>query len=337
MDPLTQGVLGAVLSQSAAKKKQVAAASLFGWLGGMAADLDVLIRSDKDPLLFLEYHRQFSHALIFIPFGGLLCGLLLYFVIGRRWSLSFRQSWLFCTLGYATHGLLDACTSYGTQLLWPFSNARVDWSVLPIIDPVYTLPLLALVIYTVIKKNPKFARIAMIWVLAYPLIGMLQRDRAEAAGWELAAQRGHQPVRLEAKPSLGNLWLWKVIYEADNRYWVDAVRVAGKSLVYPGESVPKLNMARDFHWVLPDSQQAKDIDRFSWFSQGFVAQDLNNPRYLIDVRYSAVPNQIAPLWGILLSPTAKPGEHVRYQASREISAGQTSSFINMLVGKTASH
>ena len=143
MDPVTQGVLGASSAQSASTGKQLAAATLCGVVAGMAPDLDALIRSSDDPLLYLEYHRQFSHALIFIPIGALLCAVLLWRMVAR-W-LSFYQTYLFCLLGYATHGLLDACTSYGTQLFWPFSNARIAWHTVSIIDPLFTLPLLVLV------------------------------------------------------------------------------------------------------------------------------------------------------------------------------------------------
>ena len=102
MDPLTQGALGAALPQAANASRYAASAGLLGFLAGMAADLDVLIRSSEDPLLFLEYHRQFTHSLVFIPAGGLLCALVLHHLIGRRRGLAFRHTWLFCTLGYAT-------------------------------------------------------------------------------------------------------------------------------------------------------------------------------------------------------------------------------------------
>ena len=121
MDPLTQGVLGASLPQATQPARYALSAAVLGWLGGMAPDLDVLIRSPEDPLLFLEYHRHFTHALIFIPLGGLICALVLHALIGRRFGLTFKRSWLFCTLGYGTHAVLDACTTYGTLLLWPFS------------------------------------------------------------------------------------------------------------------------------------------------------------------------------------------------------------------------
>ncbi|WP_425609828.1 metal-dependent hydrolase [Vibrio splendidus] len=126
MDPLTQGVLGASLSQSASNKQHLVVAGVLGLLSGLAPDLDSLIKSQSDPLLALEFHRQFTHSLFFIPIGSLICALALHHLIAKRRGLSFKQSWLFCALGYGTHALLDACTTYGTQLLWPFTNARIN-------------------------------------------------------------------------------------------------------------------------------------------------------------------------------------------------------------------
>ncbi|HCU91201.1 MAG TPA: metal-dependent hydrolase, partial [Gammaproteobacteria bacterium] len=105
MDPLSQGVIGAT-APLAVSKKDGLLAGLLGCFSGMAADIDVLIRSDTDPILFLEFHRQFTHSLIFIPIGGFICALLLYALFARR-QLGFGRTYFFCTLGYATHGLLD--------------------------------------------------------------------------------------------------------------------------------------------------------------------------------------------------------------------------------------
>ncbi len=121
MDPISQASLGASLSQSFARdKSKQFSALLIGALAGMAPDLDMFIRSAEDPLLFLEFHRQFTHSLIFIPVGAFLCSLVFYPFFRKK--LSFAQIYLFSFLAYATHGMLDACTSYGTQLFWPFSN-----------------------------------------------------------------------------------------------------------------------------------------------------------------------------------------------------------------------
>jgi inner membrane protein len=317
MDPLTQGVLGAALPQATSREKRMAPiAGLCGAVGGMAADLDVLIASKTDPLLFLEYHRQFTHSLIFIPIGGLICALALHLTVRRWWKIDFKYTYLFATLGYATHGLLDACTSYGTLLFWPFSDSRVDWSIISIIDPLFTVPLLAAVIMAAVKRKPKIARVGLAWCGVYLLVGLIQRESAEAMAAELALKRGHTPTDIQAKPSFGNLIVWKTIYEAEGRFYVDAARVGFAPKVFEGGSVSKLDLARDFPWLQQDSQQARDVKRFAWFSQDYVARDESDPARIIDIRYSLLPNDINALWSITLDPKAGPEAHTFYQNHR---------------------
>lgn len=332
MDPLTQGVLGASLPQAASKKSEVATAGLLGFLAGMSADLDVLIRSSTDPLLFLEYHRQFTHSLIFIPVGGLVCALILHLLIGRRRQLSFIDSFKYCTLGYATHALLDSCTTYGTMLLWPFSEARFAWNTISIIDPLFTVPILTLVVFAAYRKRVVFARLAVVWALAYMSLGLWQRNSATDLGHELAAQRGHTPVRLEAKPSFANIIVWKIVYETEDRYYVDAVRTGLSPATYPGDSVAKLNIPRDLPWLDTSSQQAKDIERFRWFSNGYIARDPLIENRVIDIRYSLVPNELAPLWSIELSESAGPADHVAYRTHRDASGEESGVIWDMMIG-----
>ena len=317
MDVFTQGALGAALALAVPHKKPlVRIAGGFGFIAGMAADMDVFIRSSTDPLLALEYHRQFTHALAFIPIGGLLCAVLLHGLCGRRWQLPFLQSFIFCTLGYATHALLDAATSYGTQLLWPFSAMRVSWSIISIVDPLFTVPLAVLIAVAALRRAPLFARVAMAWVAIYLTAGVLQHNAALAMGRDIAAARGHAPLRLEAKPSFANILVWKVIYETPTHFHVDAVRAGPAPRVFDGVALPKLDLARDLPWLDPRSQQAEDIARFTSFSQGFVAQDPAHPNRIIDIRYSFVPNDIKALWSIAVSPDAAGTDHARYLTHR---------------------
>jgi len=330
MDPVTQGVLGASVPQAVSQKKHIVAASLFGALSGMAPDLDSLIRSGTDPLLYLEYHRQFSHSLIFIPFGSLICALVFYGLIARRRQISFKLTYLFCLLGYATHGLLDACTSYGTQLLWPFSTERFSWNTISIIDPLFTLPLLALVVVGVKKKNPVFAQIALCWVISYQGLGIYQHQRVAEVGAQLAEQRGQTPIRLEVKPSFGNLLLWKVIYEVEDGYYTDAVRAAPSLTVYPGEFIPKLDIERDLPWLDKDSQQARDLSRFNWFSRGYLSLDPHNPLRVIDMRYSLVPNEATGMWSIWFNQNADKTDHVIIKQDRDTSGPRREKLSRML-------
>ncbi|MCC2524086.1 metal-dependent hydrolase [Vibrio coralliilyticus] len=331
MDPLTQGLIGAALPQSVCNKKHLLVAGGLGMLAGMSPDLDVLIRSSNDPLLFLEYHRQFTHSLLFIPFGSLLCALVLHWIFARRCGLAFGQSWLYCALGFSTHALLDACTSYGTQLLWPFSQERYAWNMVSVVDPIFTLPILICLSVTFRKRTPWGARIALLWGLTYLSLGIIQKERAYNEGWQLAQERNHSPNRMEVKPSFANILVWKVIYETDEHYHVDAIRVGSSTKVYSGESIAKFDINRDLPWLEKNSQQAKDLERFRHFSNGYLAIHPNDKLSVIDVRYSMLPNQIDPMWSIKLSPAATSESHAQYITHRDNSPATRQRFWNMLV------
>ena len=318
MDPLTQGALGAVFVQATTNRtRNLGVAGGLGFLSGMAADLDALIRSSADPLLFLEYHRHFTHSLAFIPVGGLLCALVIQYVLGRRWRLTFLQTFVCCTLGYGTHALLDASTSYGTTLLWPFSDERLSWSIVPIIDPLFTVPLVTLCAATALRQTRVFSWAAMLWVSVYLSIGALQHSAALSMAKQTAESRGHSPIRFVAKPSFANILLWKTVYETSEHFHVDAVRVGLAPRHFDGTVILKLDLERDLPWLDAKSQQAKDIQRFADFSKAFVAEDPEVSNRIFDVRYSFVPNEIKPLWSVEISPAAELDAHAAYRTHRE--------------------
>ena len=338
MDPISQASLGASLSQSFATgktrsgKSTLFSALLIGALAGMAPDLDVFIRSAEDPLLFLEYHRQFTHSLIFIPFGALLCAMVFYPFARKK--LCFSQIYLFSFLGYATHGLLDGCTSYGTQLFWPFSDQRIAWNTVSIIDPLFTLPILYFITLAAYKKNVRIARVGFAYAVLFLALGVLQKHRAEEAAYALAAERGHHIERTHIKPSFGNRHVWKMIYEYDGRYYVDAVKLLWETKYIKGTSIRKLDVKRDFPWLPEDSQQAKDIERFRWFSDDYLALSPHDKNLVMDVRYSFLPNRINVMWGVEVEKYyvdhGMMDEHVDYVMSNGMDNHTLERFIEML-------
>lgn len=332
MDPISQGALGAVIPQSIASTERVRSYALLGCLSGMAPDLDFLLRSSSDPLLFLEYHRQFTHALVFVPIGAAICAALLFVTVRSR--LNLKDTYVACILGYGSHGLLDACTSYGTQLLWPFTDYRVDWNNVSIVDPAFTIPLLLLGLASFIWRRGWIAALGLFWAIAYLTAGFVQHQRVIETARELVHQRGHTPVRIDAKPGFANLIMWKVIYEHDGRYYVDAIRASSAPTVCEGESIEKLDSVKQYPWMHISSQQNKDIERFRWFSDDFLAVDPSDPLLIIDVRYSALPNRIDGLWGIRIDPDGSDEVHAAYETNRTDRADQLPRLINMVLGES---
>lgn len=333
MDPVSQGLVGAVLPQSASNKNEIRLAALVGFVSGLLADIDVLIRSSSDPLLFLDYHRQFTHSLIFIPIGGLIAAGFCWLFLKKR--LSFSKIYFYALLGYATHCFLDTCTNYGTQLLWPFSDARVAWNIVSIIDPIFTFTLLFFVIFSLVKRSTFFARLGLLFVICYLLFGLSQREAAKDALVALAGSRGHEAKRVLVHPSIGNLLVWRSIYESGGYYYVEAVRVSpfSNSKIYNGKSIKVFDPATELQGIESDSVLKRDIGRFSKFAKNYLVVPSYYPNTIGDLRMGILPNSIQPIWGIRINED-RQDEHVSMDNyERSVDGNKIQTFLSMLLGK----
>lgn len=332
MDPLTQFSVGAAAAVSIARKPvEVRHALILGALAGGAPDLDVFIRSSEDPLLALEYHRHFTHALIFAPIIGALVAMLYKLTFARK--LPTRRLLLFGVVASLTHGLIDACTSYGTLLYWPFINHRESWDIISIIDPLFTLPLVVLLLVAWFVRKTGPARAALILCALYLCFGIFQREQAERFARNLAAERGHIPYEITARPSLGNTLLWRIIYRDGQKYYVDAVWTfpGFETRYYPGAVVQAYEELDAYSMVDPDSVLWRDIERFRFFSQDYLYLHGNSPLVAGDLRYAMYPDSIVPLWGLAIDTSAAQ-THAELLYFREISEGSFGRLWRMIRG-----
>lgn len=336
MDIVTQGLAGAVLAQSVAKPEETKKAMVIGFLAGLLADIDALFTgAATDPLMQLEFHRHFTHALLFIPVGGLIAAAVLWPFF--RNSFAFKRLLLFTTLAYGTSGLIDACTSYGTHLFWPFSDVRTAWNIISILDPLFSFALIAAIAMATIKRTPKYAIFGLCFALTYLAVGTVQHQRAEALAVELAQSRGHAIERIQIKPTMGNLLLWRSVYETDGEFHIDAFRVAmlGENQTFPGDSVKRFSAAG-----LPQldtaSTTAEDIRRFDAFSDGYTSLHIDPHRgddklIIGDTRYSMVPTSSRPIWGIELDLSNQQA-HTPFNQYHDASDDSRQLFIGMVLG-----
>jgi inner membrane protein len=327
MDPVSQATLAASASQSFAYKDEMKWAMLIGALSGMAPDLDSFIRSSSDPLVYFEYHRHFTHSLVFIPFGALVVSLLLHLILKNK--ISFSKNYFYSILGYATHGLLDSCTSYGTHLFWPFSDYRVAWNNVSIVDPLFTLPLIVFCILALKRKSKSYSRAGLLYAFFYLLLGFVQNHRAAEIGKQIAIKRGHDSRMLVVKPSFGNLILWRSIYEYKGYFYTDAVRVGLSNKVFKGQKIKKFAIKEDFPWIRKGSQHFIDIKKFKWYSNDYLALHPENPHVIGDIRHSMSPDSIYPLWGLKVME-GKDHMHLKRMNFRSGSLKHRSRFLQML-------
>ena len=331
MDLLTQGALGGVLTLSVAKGKESRIAAVTGFVAALLADADVFISASDDPLLNVEFHRHFTHSLIFIPVGALVAALLLWPLLRKR--LGYKRIYWYALLGYSTSGLLDACTSYGTHLLWPFSDTRIAWSIIAIIDPTFSLLLVIALILGFKHCNPVPARVGLALAGAYLLLGAWQHQTALRSAIELAAQRGHKIERIIVKPTLANLVLWRSVYQSNDMFYVDAIRIGlGSKRVYPGGSASAFDLERELPKLARESVLSRDIARFSRLANGYVVSDPGRDNVLIDIRYSMLPTGITSMWGIDLNVTTT-SQHAKFEIYRDRPDNARELFLSMLLGR----
>ncbi len=333
MDPLTQATLGAAMAAAFSSKERIRLAVCVGAAAGAAPDLDIFIRSDADPLLALQYHRHFTHALLVAPVLGCIVGLLFKLVFLSK-KLPLKELLLYGVAGAFTHGFLDACTSYGTLLYWPLSHHRESWDIISIIDPIFTLPLFFLTLFAFAWKWPPFAKLALILCGLYFGFSLYQRHQATQYVLELAESRGHDAQDITVRPSFGNIVLWRLIYRDGQDYYVDAVRIlpGAQSQFYEGSSVSVFGVESAAMLVPGDTIAAEDIERFRFFSQGYLYRAKMNEFIIGDLRYSMFPNSVVPLWGIYLDPL-RAHERVKLRHFRDSDLANWKRLWHMIKGK----
>ena len=156
MDSLTQIVLGAAVGEAVLGKKVGNKAMLYGAIAGTIPDLDVLTRFFVDTVTATEWHRGFSHSILFSILFAPIFGWLIW-KINPKSKATFKDwSWLMFW-GLFTHPILDVFTTWGTQLFWPF-KMRLAFQNIFVIDPLYTLPFLVFVILAMCQNRTSFTR-----------------------------------------------------------------------------------------------------------------------------------------------------------------------------------
>ena len=168
--------------------------------------------------------------------------------------------------------------------------------------------------------------------MSYQAIAFHQKHRAETIISDYAKSEYMNIQNVLAKPSFGNIIVWKVIYSTSDKYYVNAIRLSLDHKIYPGESIEKLDVNKSFPWLDANSQQAKDIEKFRWFSNGYLGVDKKNRYVIYDVRFSTIPNQVEGLWGIKLDKPKNNLEHVEYVTNRKRDLDRFSILIDMIAG-----
>jgi inner membrane protein len=329
MDIVTHGIMGALAAQAVSKPGQLRAVIGIGLVAGLLPDVDTLIRSAEDPLLMLSMHRHFTHSLAFAPIGALVA-VLICWPLARKY-LPFGRAYLAAFAAYLSHLLLDYSTSYGIHILWPFSHEPISANIIAVVDPVFTLILVVALILALALKRRHWVYAGLGLGCVYLAFGLIQNQRALGVAEQLAAERGQNPERINIKPTMANLVLWRAMTVEGDTAYVDAVRVGFGTRVYPGESTELLR-PEDWQHLPEDSRLRRDLRRMHRYSDRLLAIHPEEPTMVGDARFSMLPTSAAPLWGIRVS-FDDPEGGIEWENRRTVTPEMRERFMAMVLGR----
>lgn len=303
MDSVTQFVLGAAVGEATLKGRTAGGPPAFRWgafwLGGLVGtlpDLDILFRPFLTGPQALGFHRGISHSLFFCtavtPFLAWILSRLFRRpgVSGRRWNL-------FVWLALNTHWMLDSLTTYGTQVFLPFSDYPVNVGSLFIIDPLYTVPLLVGLLWTLFASRgdrpyrPRGVRAGLAFSTFYLLL-TLGSKYAVLARFESSAQAQGLPYRqMISVATPFNSILWYGYADTGDDVWV-----AESSLLDPLDRSLFWQRIPKGHDQVANFGQGVADRRLLWFSRGFYRLDMvDGQPIFIDLRFSRLRSWFLPI------------------------------------------
>jgi inner membrane protein len=334
MDVISHALAGAATALCAAKPHETRVAALAGAIAGIAPDADALIRSSDDALMYLEYHRHFTHSLLFVPIGAALVAGIVWLLLRRQFKdIGLSRLYLYCVLGFLLAGALDACTSYGTHLLWPFTEARTAWNVISVFDPLFTLLIAIPLVLAMRWRRPQLAALSLAVGASYLLLGALQHQRALSLLTAHANDQNLTAERLLVKPTFANLILWRGMIQTGDEIYVAVVRpsLLSQARVYPGERAQRA-VVTDFTQLAADTRLHRDIERFAFFSDDLLIYADASATNLGDARYAMLPTSLHPMWSIRFDVT-QPERPVELITDRTMTPNDRARFMDMLFGR----
>uniref|UniRef100_A0AB33KSA1 Metal-dependent hydrolase n=1 Tax=Tenacibaculum sp. Pbs-1 TaxID=3238748 RepID=A0AB33KSA1_9FLAO len=288
MDSLTQIVLGAAVGEAVLGKKVGNKAMLYGAIAGTIPDLDVYVGKLFDTVTALEIHRGFTHSVFFaIVFGwifGWLISLYEKNASTKEWAL--LMFW-----GFITHPILDAHTTWGTQLFWPL-DLRLAFKNIFVIDPLYTLPFLVFLLMAMFQrkgtaKRTKYNNLGLIISSSYMAITLVIKGITYSKFSHALKEQGISYKEIETKPTPFNTILWSANVETNDAYLI------GYYSFFDTKPIEFYSYPKNHH-LLDDYKNNVSIKRLIKITKGwYTISEKNNLIYLNDLRFgllSVAPN-----------------------------------------------
>jgi len=296
MDLVTQGLLGAIIGQAGFQRRLGKRAILWGGFIGLLPDADVIVaKCVSNPMAMELIHRGLTHSLFFALVFAAPLGIGLHRIDHwfnpkrdvRARSEQIRTWSYLCFWALITHPLLDLFTTFGTQLLAPFSDHRFALSAIPIIDPAYSVPLMISILVGLIapRKSPIVSSITLFLTSAYLVLGIAQHNNALGVARSFCAQNHLRCSRIEAFPLLPTLFAQRLWVQTNDTVYVSEYSTwTKKCKPWVAQAITKI----------PDHiREHQAFKTYDWFTNGiFVTKGQTAHGFcVIDSRYGSLEDK----------------------------------------------
>tara|TARA_R100001369_G_scaffold29172_4_gene52745 strand:- start:238035 stop:239036 length:1002 start_codon:yes stop_codon:yes gene_type:complete len=267
MDSLTQIVLGAAVGEAVLGKKVGNKALLYGAIAGTIPDLDSLAPLFRDTLTAIEIHRGFTHSIVFSILFAPVFGWIIS-KIERKTGISWKEwSWLMFW-GFITHPLLDAHTTWGTQLFWPL-DLRLAYKNIFVIDPLYTLPFLVFVILAMRSrpgsiKRRRYNNLGLIISSIYMLCTIGLKGITYFKFKNALEEQNISYRQMQTRPSPFNTIMWSANVELEKVY------LLGDYSIFDTKPIQFKRIPKN-HFLVDSYKNDKDLKRVIAISQGWYS------------------------------------------------------------------
>jgi len=315
MDSLTQIVLGAAVGEAVLGKKIGNKAMLYGAIAGTIPDLDVLTRNFVDTVTATEWHRGFSHSILFSILFAPIFGWLVWKINSKSRATFKDWSWLMFW-GLFTHPILDAFTTWGTQLFWPFKS-RLAFQNIFVIDPLYTLPFLVFLILTMLQKRTspkrrKYNNWGLFISSTYLLLTLFLKGLAYRQFVDSLEVQGITYTEMDIRPAPFSAILWTANVDTEGTYLI------GNYSFFDSQEITFVSYPKS-HELLGSLVTNDKVIRLIDIAEGWFTISQENKKLLFnDLRFgllSLKPDETRFAFSYVLEPT-KSGLEVRETSKR---------------------
>lgn len=282
MDSLTQIVLGAAVGEAVLGKKVGNKAMLYGAIAGTIPDLDTIVGKFLDPLTAIEIHRGISHSIVFSILMAPIFGWLVAQLHKKAQAGWKDWSWLFFW-GLVTHPLLDAHTTWGTQLFWPL-DLRLAYQNIFVIDPLYTLPFLIFLILAMrlpksSRKRRKWNNLGLIVSSVYMVLTLVLKGISYQKFTEALDREKIEYTQIDTRPAAFNTILWHTNIDVGDAY------LLGDYSFFDSQPISFKYVPKD-RQLLGDFRNSETIERLDKISNGWYAiEKRDGDLYYNDLRF----------------------------------------------------